>query len=211
MPVEIHQTFPEDIDNILVFNNTKPIVVDYRDRQHYYLFCTENLDIDAGQYGTLHLQASVWNEVPVEQGTKLLPVGINPSSPQLFTVITRATNKTYSAIPPLQFDISNITVTKAGNIIGPIGIPYYKLMAMEISNGSNGIVSVQQSISGTLTSFTNTMFVNMNDTTKTEILSAAANGLFRVPLVGRYVQVSNNLTTGSITASFIFFMNSVDL
>lgn len=210
MPVEIHQTFLDDIDNVLVFNNTKPIVVDYRDRQHYYLFCTENIDIDAGQYGTLHLQASVWNELPVEQGTKLLPVGINASSPALFTVITRATNKTYAAVTPLQFDLSNISTARAGVFIGPLGIPYYKLASLELTGTWSGTIVVEQCIGGV--AFTPTVMRAIGDTTQTLVTSVTTNGLWRIPLVGRYIQARVSVfTSGKITGSMMFFMNSVDM
>lgn len=210
MPLDIQQTFPDDIDTVITFSQTKPIYVDYRGRSYYYLFCSQNLDVDAGQYGTLHLQASVWYELPVEQGTRLSPVGINASSPQQFNVVTRATNRSYTPIPPpLEFDISNITRTTSGTILGPIGIPYYKLATMHLDGAWTGNVTPFQSVNGV--TYVSSVFTKVDDTTQARQITATANGMFRVPLIGRYIRFDVTSLVGTITASFIFFMNPVDM
>lgn len=212
MAVENIQVFPDDIDTVINFNATKPLYVDYKSRAYYYIFCTENVDLDAGQYGTLHLQASVWYEMPIEQGTRLIPVGVNPSSPQNFTFITRATNKSYTPIPPpLQFDISNITRTSSGTLLGPIGVPYYKLAVMQLTGAWTGNVIPFQSIDGVTANYTSSVFTKLDDTTQARAITATVSGIYRVPLIGRYVRFDVTALTGTITASFIFFMNSVDI
>lgn len=210
MAIDVIQNYPDDIDTAITVNQTKPFYVDYKGRSYYYLFSLQNLDVDAGQYGTLHLQAGVWYELPVEQSTRLAPVGINSSSPQQFTVITRATNRSYTPIPPpLQFDISNITRSTSGTILGPIGVPYYKLAAMHLDGAWTGNVTPFQSINGS--TYISSVFTRIDDTTQARQITATANGFFRIPLIGRYIRIDVTSLTGTINASFIFFMNSVDM
>jgi hypothetical protein len=211
MSVETQLIYPQDVDNLVTFSATRPILVDYRDLQHYYIWCDNNLDLDAGQYGTLHLQASVWNELPLEQGTKLAPVGLNASSPQIFNVLTRATNKSYVPVPPIQFDISNLTANSNGaDLMFSIGVPYYKLCAMQLAGTWVGTVQPQQSIDGV--NYNPTVFTSAGDTTQARSTGATVNGLYRIPLIGRYFKAHvTAFTSGVIVGSFIFYMNPVDM
>lgn len=211
MGVGVFQQFPQDVDSLIAFSPTRPILVDYRDLQHYYIWCSNNLDVDAAEYGTLHLQASVWNELPLQQGTKLVPVGLNASSPQIFNVITRATDKSYVPVPPLQFDISNLTANANGaDLMFPIGVPFYKLCAMQLAGTWVATVQPQQSIDGI--NFVPAVFTSLGDTTQARSTAATTNGIYRIPLIGRYFKAHvTAFTSGTIVGSFIFFMNPVDL
>lgn len=211
MVVAVSQVSPPDIDITQTFSPSNPILIDYRDMERFYIWCDNNLDVDAQDYGTLHLQASVWNEIPLPQGIRLTPVGTNASTPTLFNVLIKATNKSYIPVPPIEFDLAPLIAKASGPMLAPIGVPYYKLAALELSGaGWTGQVTVSQSVSGVV--YNLTVVKSISDTAQALITQIGSNGLYRIPIIGKFLKIDvANLAGGNVHGNIIFFMNSVDV
>jgi len=62
----------EPIDATVMVSNTQPYVVDYRNRKHIFVWFPTAQTISVDDYGTGPVQAQVWINLGLQQGTRLL-------------------------------------------------------------------------------------------------------------------------------------------
>lgn len=180
-----------------------PFLVDYRDRRRLYIFSLTNLDLNAGEYGTLHVPASVWYELPLMQGTQL--TAYNKANNQ--RIWFKATDEVIPYTDVEAFDLTNLSANANNTPLMPfIDAQYFEMLSLQIYGTWSGTVTFQGSNDDKLVQISSVLAVAAGDTTQTKVTTATTNGIYVIDLPFRYVQAEvTAYSSGPIQAFAEFY------
>jgi hypothetical protein len=191
------------IEKTVPTSTSLPFLLDYSNRRHFYLFSLSNLDLKVGEYGTVHLPASTWFELPFSQGTKITPYN------QAVNVLvkTLATDELLNYIPVEAFNLNNLSSAAINvPVLPPIDTQYFEMLSLQLMGPFVGTILFQGTNDDTLGHFQSADAIQLGNVAQGIISQTSAIGIYLIPTPFRYVQAQvTAYTSGLIQANAEFY------